>query len=70
MSVIRCVSLSICSVCCGTATCKIHENRETAMKVFEVVKPTGKVRWKIRDSIYFASRSKSVTLAHVCGCYH
>ncbi len=33
------------------ATCK-KRNHETAVNVFEVVKPTGNLCWKIRDSYW------------------
>jgi hypothetical protein len=36
-----------------TATCKINGDREMAVNVFKVVKPTGNVRWKICDSHLF-----------------
>ncbi len=51
----------------------MNGNRKTAVNFFEVVKPTGNVRWKIRDSHLFCksqyiwSLSLSLSLFICCG---
>ncbi len=42
----------------------MNKNRETAVNVFEVVKPTGNVRWKFAILIYFTSRSTYIRVIH------